>query len=288
MVLAKFPTALFRRRTLIADARRLALGTRWMRQATLERIARKEVTQITINQMLELGRNLTSSSLLQNARYVHEELPIRLAHRLVDIQKLPHFAVQGPFKKIYDIYVDAFDTLSSLPYVRDESDDENFTKILLRLIAESAHVVDALAVGLREAQRRASAIDARVDFDSFIDQLLMSRIGRRVLAEQHIQLHHPKSHAGSFIGVIDTECSTQQCLQKCVREASRICKIRYPRPSPSTARVIHEKTKGEASNNACARYGVSPEVDLDGGDPKISYIPHHQRSPCSLLTATHL
>lgn len=67
-------------------------------------------------------------------------------------------------------------------------------------------MIDCLAVGLKECMRR-RAISEHLHLDNFLDGMLRSRITRRIIAEQHINLETPKPH---HIGIIDT-----QLLVKC-------------------------------------------------------------------------
>ena len=63
----------------------------------------------------------------------------------------------------------------------------------------------------------------------FLDRLLMTRISRRVLAEQHIALHkglaavrfdQTDAHRKGYIGVICLECKLQDVVHRCYDKAS--------------------------------------------------------------------
>ncbi len=56
----------------------------------------------------------------------------------------------------------------------------------------AAPMLDALAAGLRECSRK-PITGERLDFlDGFLNNMLRSRISRRVLAEQHLMLDVPR------------------------------------------------------------------------------------------------
>ena len=50
-------------------------------------------------------------------------------------------------------------------------------------------MLDALAAGLRECNSK-PFVGAKLELNSFLENMLTSRISRRVLAEQHINLHN--------------------------------------------------------------------------------------------------
>lgn len=101
-----------------------------------------------------------------------------------------------------------------------------------------------MAHGLRLALLRASQRE-HLDLDSFVDQMLISRIGRRMIAEQHVMLHESRP---GFVGVINTHCSPQHCLNIAYQECSRIC---------------------------FRQYGVQVPVQIRGSVSTIPYIPYH-------------
>ena len=63
------------------------------------------------------------------------------------------------------------------------------------------------------------------DMERFVTETLRSRIGRRVLAEQHLALSdsweaHQEDHdLGRWIGIIDTKCHASKTVAKCAEKA---------------------------------------------------------------------
>ena len=65
------------------------------------------------------------------------QLPKRLARRLLDLQLLPYIVVTNPhIGQVYRAYRHAFDTLRDLPAPLSLADNENFSKLLRRLVDE--------------------------------------------------------------------------------------------------------------------------------------------------------
>ncbi|KAK4525431.1 hypothetical protein GAYE_SCF12G3339 [Galdieria yellowstonensis] len=208
------------------------------------RYAKKEPRKNTINQLIQFGKHINEQKLIQSARFVHQELPVRLAHRIIDLRSLPYYVVCGPIKRIYDVYVEAFESVRNFRKIQDSADEKEFTVLLKHLVDESANVVELLAHGLRLALLKASERE-HLDLDSFVDQMLMSRIGRRMIAEQHVMLHESRP---GFVGVINTNCSPRECLDIAYQECSRIC---------------------------FRQYGVTVPVQIRGSVSTIPYIPYH-------------
>eukprot|EP00873_Tetraselmis_striata_P016162 jgi/Tetstr1/436426/TSEL_025256.t1 len=178
--------------------------------------------------MLEFGLTVRKdrSQRLRSARYVQRELPRRLARRLMDLQLLPYIVVTNPhIRRVYDAYYHAFQTLRLQQPVLDEAQNADFTRLLKRLVDEHAPMLDSLAHGLRECASK-PIIGGRLKLDGFFDNMLRSRISRRVLAEQHIQLSRPSL---DHIGVIATQLSMYDTVDFAAQRTRQVCTETYGR-----------------------------------------------------------
>ena len=104
----------------------------------------------------------------------------------------------------------------------------------------AAQLLDSLAAGLRECLIKQSITD-KVNLQPFVEGILRSRIGRRVLAEHHIGLHDRKEvsrlqatlpHSWvplskGFIGCICTELDVHGAIEAAASEAQSVCKQIY-------------------------------------------------------------
>jgi signal transduction histidine kinase len=192
---------------------------------TLEQYASKELKRVTIWQMIEFCQGkVTPEKLLLSARYVHDELPKRLARRLMDLRTLPYIIITNPYvKRVYEIYVQAFDRIRNFPKIESLEEEARFTLLLKEIVSETTQVVDLLAKGTSEATKKVPR--SRLNLDSFLENMLLSRIGRRVLAEQHVLYHKPRD--SGYIGVINPRCNIASCVKAAVNQASSVCHNTY-------------------------------------------------------------
>lgn len=192
---------------------------------TLEQYASKELKRVTIRQMIEFCQGkVTPEKLLLSARYVHDELPKRLARRLMDLRTLPYIIITNPYvKRVYEIYVQAFDSIRNFPKIETLEEEARFTLLLKEIVSETTQVVDLLAKGTSEATKKVPR--SRLKLDSFLENMLLSRIGRRVLAEQHVLYHKPQD--SGYVGVINPRCNIANCVKAAVSQASSVCHNTY-------------------------------------------------------------
>lgn len=119
--------------------------------------AKQPIEQLTLTHLLDAGKDAwyDPSRTLEHARFTHDELPKRLARRLMDLQLLPHIVVTNPFiNQVYRAYYHAFNTLRTTAPPRDMKENEAFVALLRRLVDEHAPMLDALAAGLRECRKK--------------------------------------------------------------------------------------------------------------------------------------
>ncbi|KAL1920927.1 uncharacterized protein VTP21DRAFT_11562 [Calcarisporiella thermophila] len=71
---------------------------------------------VSLRQMVMFGQNPSQGTLLRASMYLHEELPVRLAHRVKELDELPHGLSEMPsIKKVKNWYAQSFQDLIELP-----------------------------------------------------------------------------------------------------------------------------------------------------------------------------
>lgn len=198
-----------------------------------------------------LTPNLTSSSLVQSARWVQRELPIRLAHRLHDFHRLPHIVVANSYvSQVHMLYCKAFAELYAYGDVTNLDDVSGFSQVLKRAVDDHVQVVSLMQKGVREL--KVSHPD--IVLDHFLDRLFVTRIGNRVLAEHHLAMHEDfgrRQLKPDYIGIINQRTQPAKMI-----------------------RVIADRV----AQVALRIYGRSPQVLVMGDvDIAFPYIPEHIR-----------
>lgn len=166
--------------------------------------------------------------LLLSAQFLHNELPVRLAHRVAELENLPYgLSAKAHVLKVRDWYVSSFSDLRRFPKVTDAHDERAFIDLLRSIYERHKNVVPVMAMGVAElkqelfgkddekvggspgpgsspaerARRRLSSLDELPEIHSFLDGFYLSRIGIRMLIGQHIALHEPQP-ASHYIGMV--------------------------------------------------------------------------------------
>lgn len=217
----------------------------------IEQMASKQSQRVTLRQLTVFGRTISPEKLIKSANYIRQELPVRVAQRLVEFQHLPFIVGSNPhIENTYNLYQLAFDRFRQFPEVTNLEQNREFCTMLHEMLNEHLAVIPQLALGISESTRNSHI--SPDEADRFMDAMLRSRIGRRVLAEQHITLSEiydgEIESLPDFIGIVNTKCKGTDVVNKCTN-------------------LIRQ--------NFVEAYGIiPPEVSIDGHiDASFTYIP---------------
>ena len=247
-----------------AEPRRLADTVSRSVVDDIFRCALKKQQGVSLKYMMDFGRQVEAASqeaMRVSADFLHEELPVRLAHRVAELENLPLGLSEKPqVRRVRDWYVDSFCELRSFPPIKSQTDVDAFTDLVNQIKNRHNNVVPMLAMGvasLKEDLRRGrgargTALTGAPDIHSFLDRFYMSRIGIRMLIMQHLALYEKEGPegGGSRVGLIDR----------------RLC----------PAEVAHDAIQD--ARYMCSRdYGSAPAVDVYCGSPdlRFAYVPEH-------------
>ncbi|KAL1935077.1 hypothetical protein VTP01DRAFT_4217 [Rhizomucor pusillus] len=82
----------------------------------IKHFARFPQTGVSLRQMVMFGQKPSAGTLFKASQFLHEELPIRLAHRVKELDELPHSLRDMPsILKVKDWYAHSFKDLIDLP-----------------------------------------------------------------------------------------------------------------------------------------------------------------------------
>ncbi|KAL9060156.1 MAG: hypothetical protein Q9162_000770 [Coniocarpon cinnabarinum] len=145
--------------------------------------------------------------------------------------------------------------------ISSAEDEAAFTEALAGLVQTHSNTIPILARGFLESRRYINAGTVT----EFLEEHLRARIGTRLIAEQHIALHHESqplsamsaqdssslqnNQDSSYVGIIDTSLRPAAVMSQCESFVSEICELNY---------------------------GVRPTINITG-DPttRIAHVPVH-------------
>ncbi|KAI8920877.1 mitochondrial branched-chain alpha-ketoacid dehydrogenase kinase-domain-containing protein [Powellomyces hirtus] len=83
---------------------------------SVKKLALQPQTPVSLRQFVEFGHRPSPTTILRGNQFVQHELPVRLAHRVVELENLPHGLSDMPsIKRVKDWYTQSFEDLTNLP-----------------------------------------------------------------------------------------------------------------------------------------------------------------------------
>jgi len=194
----------------------------------IQRWVQKEARPISLRQLSAFGRKLTEQRLLTSANYVRTELPIRLAHRIRDMQKLPFGVIQNEnMSYTYNLYFRTFETLRKVPEIKTMKQNDDFCKVLKQVLRDNLSIVPRTVMAILETQGK---MDTKRT-DEFLTLLMKTRISRRVIAEQHLSLtetfHSIEGAANDQVGEVLSNLNAKEAVDQCASAIRAFAKAAY-------------------------------------------------------------
>ncbi len=192
---------------------------------------------------------------IQIACFLHRELPIRLAHRAVDLENTKEFADNRHVNNVISWYKTSFKALRACPAPTDAAKEEHFASICADMYDRHSHTLITMAMAAHELRNKLgksiSEFATARAIQQSLDDFYKSRIGIRILIGQYLALRGNRGPDSdpTMIGLISQKCSVKDIAEKAIRDARYMCD-----------RV----------------HGDSPEVHILGRtDQTFPYIPSH-------------
>ena len=234
--------------------------------------SRKKQTPVSLQSLLDASRgetlNTAQSMLppskeqadkicISIANFLRRELPIRLAHRVIELENLPFYKLSKSIQYVCSWYKASFTHIQSLPTVIDDTEKEQlFAQILDSLYDRHSSTLIYMARGAYEVRSQMKSMNSFTesrDIQSRLDDFYQSRIGLRVLSGQYLQLrktlYDDKLWNPNTLGLVSMKCNVRDIAMDASRDASYMCS---------------------------RSFGDAPEVTFHGRtDLSFPYVPSH-------------
>ncbi|CDO75599.1 hypothetical protein BN946_scf184858.g39 [Trametes cinnabarina] len=180
----------------------ISTAVHFYQNRVLEEYASKPATRLTLRQLVFFGKSMNEERLIKSANYVRTELPIRIAHRLRDMQALPYVVVtQEGVAKVYELYWTAFDKFRRYPEITNLEENDAFCGFVRSLLNDHKSVIPNLSLGL--------SLSSPYLLPDRLDTFM-----RRMLS---IKAQGLSSEAQESVGIISTGLKVQDSIEKCAR-----------------------------------------------------------------------
>lgn len=191
---------------------------------------------ISLKEMVQVGQHPSEETLYNASKFIVRELPIRLAHRIEELENLPNGLNQmQSIEKVKDWYTQSFDDLLDISSKEDAKDpmlcdhfqyNRTVTDSLKKIKKRHDPTVATMAQGVIEWKNENKSRSIDHSIQSFLDRFYMSRIGIRMLIGQHIAINDEPARE-NYVGVICTKTNVGEVARDAIDNARFICEEYY-------------------------------------------------------------
>ena len=201
-------------------------------------------TPLKLNLMYKYSKSGSPSDLLTQAKFMRNEIPVRLARMSVKLNELPYGLSNNRYiNDVIDLYNNSFDTIMKVSKPNNLDDCEIISDTLYGIKERHSNVHTDVSKGVQEWADIDSSFKNKLDVNYFLDKFYMSRIGIRTLIGQYVSVFNDDD-----MGVI-YNCSPREIIESSIISGQEICDMEY---------------------------GDSPNININGGENfTFNYIPSH-------------
>ena len=183
----------------------------------VKEFSKKKITPLKLKYIYDFGM---TNNIKDQATFLHSELPIRLAKRAVQLEKMPQDITNlENFQRIHDLYINSFEKILEHPIPNDENKIDSFTKMISDIKDKHSNI--ELDISDSILKYRFDTPDKYTKNCQTIDDVLnhfyLSRIGIRFLIGQHLSMYNNVNN-DRFVGVIDKKCSPFQIIDNTIAD----------------------------------------------------------------------
>jgi len=177
--------------------------------------ASQETSSLTLKQIID------ASTPERAAEFAVQELPIRFAQRILQIENLPHWRSSPHLTQVHGLYSASFRDLRMVDL--DVKRLKAFTEVVQNMKRRTKGVIPLLATAMRSLESTESVGEQNIN--QWLDTFLLSRIGTEMLTSQYMACVAP--NRGQARGIVDHACDPTVVCDRAVKHVLKLSQSHY-------------------------------------------------------------
>jgi len=210
-------------------------------------LSEQATTPMSLKALYKFGDNPSPETFLKSAQFLHRELPIRFAQRVIQLGQLPYGLSQlKPVKDTTDWYKRIIHEFSRFPAPSCPASQHKFSCLLASVNLDLNSMPLAVARAMQEWRKENGFDRAKWQkIDESLDRIFMQRLASTTLIDHYISAI--KSRSG-FAGLIQKNCSAFEVVEQ-------------------VSQNVHALSE--------QALGKCPEIIVVGSQERFTYVPSH-------------
>jgi len=206
------------------NIRRFLRGNIYNKIKTLATIPENTITQRDLIGMKNIPYK---NRILTATQFLHNEMPIRFARRIVDLEDLPFNIYQNnPITNISECYSESLEDILNLPFPTDYSQCSQFFDVIQKIVDRHSHTLDSMSKGINEYKQHEYKQNAIIDDEIFNLNIFLAKFNRnrtktRLLLHNYLEYYREDVDTNR-IGILNLKCNLQTVLNNVVNDLENI------------------------------------------------------------------
>lgn len=214
--------------------------------ALIQNAATTPQTSVSLQALMMTGRGLylhktfekekmhshaaTELVLQQVASFLRRELPIRMAHRVADLENISVLRDMSSVQEVRRAYIQSFQEIMEFSPKIDSTEKEvAFAKLIERIYERHGNVLVQMARGAYQFRQQVRLENVNYELEEethlFLDRFYLCRIGIRVLIGQYLALRQPPVE--NYVGIVCDQTSPYEVVKRAIDDAAFMCTRKY-------------------------------------------------------------
>ena len=198
----------------------------------------KHISHLNFYDMLKMFNMKNSNRIKLTSTYIYNEVPIRLAQRVKDLNNLPYgLSKNHSVNKIREWYLQSF--MDIVEHKQPTTIDEmyKFKEVIERIHERHASTLTTMSKGIYELKKEGLINDINSStMQSFLNRFYTNRTELRILIEQYLSFFVipdkntcyrssglQYTNENKDFGIINLECSPIDIINKSIHDVQYIC-----------------------------------------------------------------
>jgi len=206
--------------------------------AIVRQYAAKAGTSISLSDIISYT-GTTDEKMREFGKYIWNEIPIRISHRVVELSSLPYnLSNAESIRELRDLYTHSFHLFRMLEPPDSDEAEQRFIAQMKSHFDQLKSAVPLIANGLTQCiadnPAQAPLIQECLFLNGFLDRFNAARLGTRLLTGQYITCKEQQERArngkplrSNILGLIDFECNPKVILENAIDDATRLSEATY-------------------------------------------------------------
>lgn len=193
---------------------------------TIKEYSKRKVKPINLKTLLENSNFTTNNNKILRTQYLYKELPIRLSHRIMELNELPYNLLKlKSMQNVYNQYIDSFKNLTDSKYPENIFQSEEYSNVLSNMLTHHQNINHDIANSLitfNKKNKMNSNLERNINV--ILNRFYTSRLSIRFLTYQHLEI---KKSNNSYIGIINKKCNPYNIIEDCIADIKLMSEITY-------------------------------------------------------------